>query len=207
MSDMPTVFVVDDDQAVRRSLEALLQSVSLRVEVFASAQQFLDAHDPNRPGCLVLDIRMPGMSGSELQRHLRQKGVSLPVIIITGHGDVPIAVRAMKDGALEFLEKPFSKQLLLEHVHMGLRRDRELRERAARRADALSRLSRLTERERQVMEHVIRGNSSKAAASGLGISKKTIDVHRARIMQKLQVESIPALIEIVHAADDSGLAS
>lgn len=197
MAKAPTVFVVDDDHAVRRSLDMLIRSVGLGVETFPSAQDFLDRFDAQRPGCLVIDVRMPGMSGLELQRHLKQHGVQIPVIIVTGHGDVPIAVRALKDGALEFLEKPFSKQLLLEHIRHALKRDGDCRVERARRLDVEARLAALTERERQVMELVVAGKISKEAAAELGVSKKTVDVHRARVMQKLQVQTLPGLVELV----------
>ncbi|HMQ15751.1 MAG TPA: response regulator [Phycisphaerae bacterium] len=198
-----TVFVVDDDPAVRKSLELLMRSVGLPVQTYRTAQEFLDRHGPEQAGCLVLDVRMPGMSGPELQRHLKETGADLPTIIITGHGDVPIAVRAMKDGALEFLQKPFSTQLLLEHIRVALDRDVERREVLARRSSVAARLAALTERERQVMELVVSGKISKEVATALGISKKTVDVHRARVMQKLQVQSLPELVELVltHKAD------
>ncbi|MBW7906654.1 MAG: response regulator transcription factor [Phycisphaerae bacterium] len=192
-----TVFVVDDDPAVRKSLELLMRSVGLPVQTYRTAQEFLDRHRPEQPGCLVLDVRMPGMSGPELQRHLKETGADLPTIIITGHGDVPVAVRAMKDGALEFLQKPFSTQLLLEHIRAALDRDVERREALARRSSVAARLAALTERERQVMELVVSGKISKEVAAELGISKKTVDVHRARVMQKLQVQSLPELVELV----------
>jgi RNA polymerase sigma factor (sigma-70 family) len=196
MAEMPTVFVVDDDHAVRKSLDMLVCSVGLAVETYASAQEFLDHYRPDRPGCLVLDVRMPGMSGLELQRHLKEHGVRVPIIIVTGHGDVPIAVRAIKDGALEFLEKPFSKQLLLEHIHDALKFDVRQRQEAASRSDIENRMAALTEREREVMELVAAGKASKEVAAALGISKKTVDVHRARVMHKLQVETLAELVEL-----------
>lgn len=199
MDPQPTVFVVDDDQAVRKSLELLIRSVNLNVATFASAEDFLAAYDDQRAGCLIVDIRMPGMSGLELQRCLAERGAPPPIIIITGHGDVPIAVRAMKNGALEFLEKPFSKQLLLEHVRAALQRDAAQRSRSLRRADIHSRLDALTPRERQVMELVVAGKASKEVAVDLKISKKTVDVHRARVMQKMKAESLAELVEMVLA--------
>lgn len=196
MADTPTVFVVDDDQAVRKSLDMLLRSVGLAAETFPSAGDFLERYEPDRPGCLVLDVRMPGMSGLELQRSLKERGIQIPIIIVTGHGDVPIAVRAMKDGALEFLEKPYSKQLLLEHVRDALARDQLWREAAASRARIHARIASLTDRERQVMDLVVTGKASKEVAAELGISKKTVDVHRARVMHKMEVESLPELVEL-----------
>lgn len=195
-----TVFVVDDDQAVRKSLEMLFTSVGITARVFAGAQDFLDRYDPEEPGCLVLDVRMPGMSGLELQRQLKERGIGIPVIIVTGHGDVPIAVRAMKDGALEFLEKPFSKQMLIDHVQAALQRDAERRRGLQRLSDIDTRIATLTEREREVMELVVAGKLSKQIAAELGISKKTVDVHRARVMHKMEVESLAELVELVLAA-------
>ena len=192
-----TVFVVDDDQAVRQSLDMLIKSVGHSVQTFRSAQEFLDAYDPQKPGCLVLDIRMPGMSGLELQKTLRQRRIEIPTIFITGHGDVPVAVRALKDGAFEFLEKPFSKQMLLEHIRDALKADDERRaQRGA--SDAMeTRMSSLTDRERQVMEMVVQGKVNKEIAAALGLSKKTVEVHRANVMQKLQADSIAELVKIV----------
>jgi len=191
-----TVFVVDDDKAVRTSLAMLIRSVGIPVEVFATAQDFLRDYDICRPGCLVLDIRMPGMSGLELQRHLKERGVNIPIIVITGHGDVPIAVRAMKDGAMEFLEKPFSKQLLLEHIRTALQQSARSFREAAEQSDIMARIDGLTQREREVMNLVVTGLASKQIAAELGISKKTVDVHRARVMQKMEVDSLPELVEL-----------
>ncbi|RJP42527.1 MAG: DNA-binding response regulator [Phycisphaerales bacterium] len=175
----------------------LVRSVGMSVATFPSAQEFLNRYNAEQPGCLILDVRMPGMSGLELQRRLKDCGVDIPIIIITGHGDVPIAVRAMKDGAVEFLEKPFSKQILLEHVRDALRRDGERRSAAARQADVETRLARLSKREREVMELVVSGKVSKEVAAELGISKKTVDVHRTRVMHKMEVGSLPELVEMV----------
>jgi two-component system response regulator FixJ len=195
-----TVFVVDDDPAVRKSLETLLKSVGMNVETFCSAQEFLAGYDPARPGCLVLDVRMPGMSGLELQRTLRDRGLDIPIIIVTGHGDVPVAVRALKDGALEFLEKPFSKQILLEHISEALKRDAAGRDRREHHEEIAARLALLTDRERQVMDLVVAGKVSKEIAVALGLSKKTVDVHRAHVMQKLKLESVAELVELVMTA-------
>lgn len=198
-----TVFVVDDDHAVRKSLELLLKSVGLSAATYPSAQEFLDAYDPSSPGCLVLDVRMPGMSGLELQRTLRERGVEIPTIVITGHGDVPVAVRALKDGALEFLEKPFSKQMLLEHIREALRHETRRRAQRDRAVDAGERLAALTKRERQVLELVVAGKVSKEIAAELGLSKKTVDVHRAHVMHKLKVESVAELVQLV-VSDQAG---
>ncbi len=196
MTTEPTVFVVDDDAPVRKSLDLLIKSVGLPVETYASAQEFLDHFDPERPGCLVLDVRMPRMSGIELQDHFRAQGVQIPIIFVSGHGDVPIAVRAIRNGAVQFLEKPFSKQLLLEHIHEAMNLDARQREQKAALSEVQSRLDRLTERERQVMDGVVAGKVSKEVAAELGISKKTVDVHRARVMNKLGIESVAELVEM-----------
>ena len=197
MNNQPTVFVVDDDQPVRKSLDMLIRSVGLPVETYASAQEFLEAYKPERPGCLVLDVRMPRMSGLELQEHFNSQGVKIPIIFVSGHGDVPIAVRAIKNGAVQFMEKPFSKQLLLEFVHEALHRDARQREGQAEHSKIQAKLDQLTDRERQVMERVVAGKVSKEVAAELGISKKTVDVHRARVMNKIGVESVAELVEMV----------
>ncbi len=192
-----TVFVVDDDQAVRQSLEMLIKSVGHTVQTYRSAQDFLDAYDTEKPGCLVLDIRMPGMSGLELQKTLRQRHIDIPTIFITGHGDVPVAVRALKDGAFEFLEKPFSKQMLLEHIRDAIKADEERRTQRGASNKMEARMSSLTERERQVMDLVVEGKVNKEIAAALGLSKKTVEVHRANVMQKLQADSIAELVKLV----------
>lgn len=204
MQTQPIVFVVDDDAAVRKSLDMLLRAVGLEVKTFASAQEFLAALDPAQPGCLILDVRMPGMSGLEVQRVLVERGAHLPVIIVTGHGDVAIAVRALKAGAAEFLEKPFSKELLVEHIREALARDAQRRAERTRRTDIEARLATLTQRERQVMEQVVAGRVSKEIAAALGLSKKTIDVHRGRAMHKMQTESVAELVEMVLATRPAG---
>jgi len=198
-----TVFVVDDDQAVRQSLEMLIKSVGHTVQTYRSAQDFLDGYDPEKPGCLVLDIRMPGMSGLELQKTLRQRHIDIPTIFITGHGDVPVAVRALKDGAFEFLEKPFSKQMLLEHIRDAIKADGERRTQRGASNKMEARMSLLTERERQVMDLVVEGKVNKEIAAALGLSKKTVEVHRANVMQKLQADSIAELVKLVVSSRQS----
>lgn len=193
----PIIFVVDDDEAVRASLYALIRSIGLQVETFATAADFLNAFQPDQPGCLVLDIRMPGMSGLELQQELSERKLPIPVIIITGHGDVPVAVKAMKCGAFEFLEKPFSKQLLLEHVRRAVELDRYSREEHKLIQDINDRLANLTEREQEVLAGILTGKVSKQIAVDLDISKKTVDVHRANVMKKMNAETIAALVEQV----------
>ena len=196
MTHEPTVFIVDDDPEVRRSLQWLIESVDLSVRVFASAQEFLDTYDSDCPGCLVLDVRMPGISGLDLQRHLQSEEIRIPIIIVTAHGDVPMAVRAIKDGAIDFIEKPVSDQLILDLIQRAIQRDREDRASWAV-ADIINkRKELLTQREHQVMELVILGMSSKEIAADLGVSFKTIEAHRANIMKKMQAKSVPQLIQI-----------
>jgi two-component system response regulator FixJ len=191
-----TVYVVDDDPAIRRSLAWLVESVELRVETFESATAFLRQYDPARPGCVVCDLRMPGMSGLELLERLREMGSCLPVIIVTGFGDVPSAVRAMKCGAVDFLEKPVGDQVLLDHIQRAVARDAELRAGHGEAALVGQRLNRLTPREREVMRFVVEGHSSKEIASRLGVSFKTVEAHRAKIMRKMQAKSVPHLIRM-----------
>jgi two-component system response regulator FixJ len=200
-----TVCVVDDDEAVARSLEALLGSVGLRVETFGSAQDFLDRADPRRGpiGCLVLDVRMPGMSGLELQERLAAEGQPIPIVFITGHGDVRMAVRAVKAGAVDFIEKPFRDQDLLDCIHKVLAADGAQRPEAREWAAVVARLESLTPREREVMELVIEGRSSKLIARQLGISAKTVEFHRARVMEKMQVASALDLVRVVLTARQS----
>ena len=198
----PTVFVVDDDRAMRDSLSWLLDSVGLRVRSYATAAEFLADHDPAQPGCLVLDVRMPGMCGLDLQAELARRGVELPTIVITGHAEVSMAVRAVKAGALDFIEKPFSDQLLLDRVRQALEIDLEVREVRRRREDALRRLATLTAREREVLNLVVAGKQNKEIASELGVSPKTVEVHRAHVMSKMCVDSLAELIRITLLAGE-----
>lgn len=200
-SNRPTVFIVDDDPAMRESLGFLVSSVGLEVETYSSASDFLNTYDPTRAGCLVLDIRMPGMSGLELQERLNERSIDLPVVIITGFGDVTMAVRALKQGASDFLEKPFTDQDLLDRVHAAVRRDRELRASRTRRLDIDARIARLTSRERQVMRRVFEGRSNKEIAMELSLSPKTIEVHRARMMDKMKARSLAELLLILQGHD------
>ena len=190
----PTVFVVDDDESVRESLRWLARSVGMVVEAYATAQEFLDAFVEDRPGCLVLDVRMPGMSGLELQRELVARKVRLPIIMITGCGDVPSAVRALTGGALDFIEKPFSRQLLLDRIRRAVVIDAEARRVQSERAQVAARVAGLTPREREVMQMVVGGKTNKVMAMALGICEKTIEVHRAHVMRKMQVESLAELV-------------
>lgn len=188
------VFVVDDEQVVRDSLRWLLESVGLPVRAYPTAADFLRDYDTTQPGCLVLDVRMPGMSGLDLQEELARRGAELPTIVITAHAEVPMAVRAVKAGALDFIQKPFSDQLLLDRVRQALEIDRQDREARQRREDARRRLATLTTRERDVLERIVAGRSNKEAAAALGLSIKTIEVHRAHVMQKMEVDSVAELV-------------
>ena len=197
----PTVFVVDDDPAVRKAMGLLMKSVGLNAETSPSAREFLDGYDPARPGCLVLDIRMAGMSGLELQEKLREQQITLPVIIITGHGDVPTAVRAIQAGALGFIEKPFRDQVLLDHINRAIEQDATRRRDQARRTHVESRIARLTPREREVVDLLVAGKSSKQIGFELGISVTTVNLHRSHAMSKLQVDSVVDLVRMAGPRD------
>jgi two-component system, LuxR family, response regulator FixJ len=193
-----TVFVVDDDQAVRDGLRQLLQAVGLRVQTYASARDFLTTYQPDTPGCLVLDIRMPGMGGLDLQAQLVQEGVRLPVIFLTGHGDVPAAVRALKAGAMDFLQKPVNSQSLLDLVQQAIRRDAEARATSAEQAEITRRLATLTAREREVLDRMVAGKANKVIAVELAISERTVEFHRGKIMRKMHARSLAELVNIVN---------
>ena len=193
---MPVVTVVDDDEAVRSSLRLLLKSVGLEVRTLASAAEFLQAFDAQQPGCLVLDVRMPGMSGLELQDALNLRGAILPVIFITGHGDVPMAVEAMQHGAFDFLQKPFRDQDLLDRIQRALTLDRENRTELLQKDRIRSRLESLTPREREVLELMTRGRPNKLMAADLGLSQRTIEIHRARVMEKMNASSLAQLVRM-----------
>lgn len=190
------VYVVDDDPAMRSSLRWLIESVGLVVCTCASAQEFLNTYDPSQPGCLVLDVRMPGMSGFDLQQVLLQRQITIPIVIITGYAEVPLAVRAMKAGAFDFIEKPFSDQTLLDRIRAAVAQDEETRRRATVRAELEARLRLLTARERQVLLRVVAGKSNKQIAAELNLSPKTVEVHRAHVMEKLKVASLADLIRV-----------
>lgn len=203
MTPEPTVFVIDDDKAVRHFLRGLIASVNLRVEAFASAQEFLAAYRSSSPGCLLLDIRMPGMSGLELQQELSVRGIDLPVIVLTGHGNVQVAVHAMKAGAVDFIEKPFNNELLLDRVQKAVAKSVDTYENRIKRDEILNRRKLLTPRERQVLDLVVAGESNKGIARHLHISEKTVEIHRANVMGKMQAKSLADLVKIVSTLERS----
>jgi FixJ family two-component response regulator len=196
----PTVFVVDDEPGVLKGLSRLLRSTRLNVASFGSPQEFLEQHDPHAPGCLVLDVAMPGLNGLELQAALAQKGSAIPIIFLTGQGDIPMSVQAMKRGALDFLTKPVNDEDLLKAVHAGIAKDRVARQAKAELDEIHQRLATLTPREREVMEHVIAGQLNKQTAADLGTVEKTIKVHRARVMEKMKVQSVAELVRLAERA-------
>jgi len=196
-----TVFIVDDDEAVRDSLSLLMEAESLSVECFASAMEFLERCPNDKPGCLLLDIRMPQMSGLELRDELLQRGSTMPIVFITGHGDVPMAVDAMKQGAIDFIQKPFRDEELLERVHQALHRNKEERSNAEKIREVSERFARLTPRETEVMTMVVAGNANKVIAQDLGVSQRTVEIHRARVMEKMGARSIAHLVQLAGILD------
>jgi len=198
----PTVVVIDDDASVRKALDNLLRSVGLDVELFKSPQEFLQSNRPDRPGCIVLDVRFPGRSGLDMQRELAAVNTPLPIIFITGYGDIPMSVRAMKAGAVEFLTKPFRDQDLLDAVGVALEKDRARRANEMRLAELRSRFDTLTARERQVLALVIAGRLNKQIAGELGVSEMTVKMHRRQVMRKMQATG---LAQLVRLADQLGL--
>ncbi len=193
-SEAATVFIVDDDPAVRKSLRWLIESIGLRAQTFASGSEFLEEYDPQLPGCLVLDVRMPGMSGLDLQERLCERGRCMPIIVMTAFGDVPMAVRAMKFGAVHFFEKPVKDQELLDHIQSAITEDIKQREREKQGQIVRDRYQRLTKREREVLGLVVDGFSSKEIGGKLGVSFKTVEAHRAKITKKMETDSVPHLI-------------
>jgi two-component system, LuxR family, response regulator FixJ len=202
--ESPTVFIVDDDDAMRESLKWLIESVHLDVKLFDTADAFLKSYDSTRPGCLLLDVGMPGMSGLELHQRLAEQALCLPVIIITGHGDVPMAVRALKRGAFDFLEKPFNDQSLLERVQAAIHYDATNRESRGEVEDVLKRIETLSPRELQVMKLVAAGRLNKEVALSLGLSEKTIESHRGNLMRKMKIRTIVELVRQVVACEKFG---
>lgn len=195
----PTVFLVDDDDAVRDSLTLLLDSSGMRTESFSTSAAFLDSYDPNRPGCAVLDIRMPGMTGMELQEALVSSGVRIPIVFLTGHGNVSMSAKAFRSGAVDFLEKPVDEEVLLARIQEALHIDRDNRQAEARRRDAETRLAQLTPREHEVMLLVVRGLSNKEIANALQLSHRTVEIHRSRVMEKTGTQALSDLIELAIA--------
>jgi two-component system response regulator FixJ len=200
MISEPTVFVVDDDQAMRSSLKWLIESIGMKVRTFGSADEFLSSYYPGRAGCLLLDVRMPGMSGLELQEHLARRELQLPVIIITGHGDVAMAVKAMKAGAVDFIEKPFNDEELLGSIRKALEHGERQRALQFQRAEIAARLAELTPREHEVMDMVTEGRANREIASALGVSAKTVEAHRARVMDKMRASSLAELVRMALVA-------
>ncbi|MGR9085918.1 MAG: response regulator transcription factor [Gammaproteobacteria bacterium] len=196
----PTVRVIDDDLSVLKALSRLLHSIELNVATFASPQEFLDRFEPGLSGCLVLDVDMPNVSGLDLQRELAARDIELPIIFLTGHGDIPMSVQAMKKGAVDFLTKPVEDRDLIEAVHAAIEKDRTNRQKRAEQAEIVQRLAMLTPREREVLGHVVAGRLNKQIAADLGTVEKTIKVHRAHIMTKLKVRSLADLVRLAERA-------
>jgi two-component system, LuxR family, response regulator FixJ len=191
------VMVVDDDAGVRNAMRTLLKSVGLTSQLYPSAQEFLAAFDPAQPGCALLDIRMPGMSGLELQQELNLRGATMPIIFMTGHGDIPMAVEAMQHGAFDFLQKPFRDQDLLDRIQKAIARDAKLRESLGEHARIRTHLDSLTDREREVLDLLIQGKQNKVIAQVLDVSPRTIEIHRARVMEKMNAESVAELVRMM----------
>ena len=194
--EQPTVFIVDDDPAIRFAMQALMDSVNIEHEIYSSGDEFLEKVDDHRAGCLVLDIRMPGLGGLELQEELIKRDSTLPIIFITGHGDVPMAVDAMQKGAVDFIQKPFRDQDLLDRIREALKTDAERREEQQKHAEVAERLARLTNREREVFDLVVTGKPNKVIAYELGVSQRTVEIHRARVMEKMQARSLADLVKM-----------
>ena len=204
VEERAVVFVIDDDPSMRLALEDLVSTVGLEVRAFAAPQEFLQSKRHDSLGCLVLDVRLPGMSGLTFQKELAKEGLALPVIFITGHGDIPMSVRAMKAGAVEFLTKPFHDQELLDAIHAAIKRDRERHREAVLIAELQEHFTSLTERERQVMTFVVAGRANKQIATELNLSEMTVKVHRGQVMRKMHAGSLP---ELVRMADRLGVST
>jgi len=193
-SEEPIVFAIDDDASMREALARLFRSIGMRASIFSSAEEFLEFKRPDGPAALVLDVRLPGLSGLELQRLLNGSGI--PIIYITGHGDIPMSVEAMKAGAVEFLTKPFRDQVLLEAISVAIKRDRENRKERGEIAECRARYDLLTQREREVLTHVVEGLLNKQIAAKLGTSEFTVKIHRKGVMQKMKASSVPELVRM-----------
>ena len=193
----PQVFIVDDDQGVRESIKILMRSIGVGSETFPSADDFLKAHSPDMSGCIVLDVRMPGMSGLELQEQLASLGSTLPIIFVSAHGDVPMAVEAVKAGALDFVQKPFRDQALIDKIQDAFAENARVREKLRDRSRITERIASLTPREHEVMEMVVEGHANKVIAIDLGLSQRTVEIHRARVMKKMEVDSVSQLVQFV----------
>lgn len=193
----PTVFIIDDDEAMRDSLGLLMRSVGINYETYSNAQSFLENYEESRSGCLLLDIRMPGMSGLDLQQKLQEMDAELPILFITGHGDVPMAVEAMKKGAVDFFQKPFRDQALLDRISQVMTQLNDNQKKQAERQQIRSRLERLTTRENEILNLVVQGVGNKVIAADLGISQRTVELHRAHVMQKMQADSLAQLVQMV----------
>ncbi len=198
MSNNMTVFIVDDDEAVRQSTRWLIESIGLTVKTYESAETFLENYQEKEIGCLIMDIRMPGISGLDAQDQMKQRNIRLPIIFITGHGDVPMAVRALKSGASDFLEKPFNDQMLLDCVQKALKQAEKIQQENALHETINKRLKQLTPREKEVMEGVVQGKANKVIAFDLGVSSKTVEVHRAKVMEKMQAHSVAELVKMAY---------
>lgn len=192
----PTVYVVDDDEAIRTLWRWLMESNGIAVQTFASAAEFIAEYRPRGPACLVLDVRLPGMSGPELQEHLKQRDVEIPIVFVSGHGDVPTAVHAIKSGAVDFIQKPFGYREMLTIIQKALQRDAESRSGRVRRTQVAARMGTLTERERAVLQRVIEGKANKVIADELAISVKTVEFHRSKVMEKMQAGSVAELVQL-----------
>ena len=192
----PTAYVVDDDESIRTLWHWLLESNGIAVQTFETAKEFIDVYRHEGPACLVLDLRLPGMSGLELQTYLREKEIAIPIVFVTGHGDVPSAVNAIKGGAVDFVEKPFSYKAVVQIIRRALERDAQSMEERAQRSEYEERVATLTDREREVMRRVIEGKLNKVIADELDISVKTVEFHRARVMEKMGVSSVAALVQL-----------
>ncbi|MBL6958560.1 MAG: response regulator transcription factor [Rhodospirillales bacterium] len=197
----PVVYVVDDDPAVLDSVRWLVESVDLKVETYPSGRDFLDSYQPHQPGCLIADVRMPGMSGLELQQELSARGYGIPVIIITGHGDLPMAIQAMKDGAYDFIQKPFGDQALIDTVQKAVEQNLATSKERLFLQDIQERLNKLTPREKEVLDQVVAGEPNKRIAGTLGVSEKTVEAHRSKVMEKMQAKSLANLIKMVVVVD------